>query len=89
MFERGPRGFRPSGNGLTTLRLLEELGLECEALGTSSAAANRYIWCNNEMIQLPSSPVSMMRDPKLSFMLLSALVQDISTAKSNEKESGK
>ena len=86
MFERGPRGFRPSGNGLTTLRLLEELGLECEALGTSSAAANRYIWCNNEMIQLPSSPVSMMRDPKLSFMLLSALVQDISTAKSNEKD---
>ena len=86
MFERGPRGFRPSGNGLTTLRLLEDLGLESEAVGTSSASANRYIWCHNKMIQLPSSPVSMMKDPKLSFMLLSALVQDMFTRKSNEKD---
>ena len=38
------------------------------------------------MIQLPSSPTNMLRDPKLSFMLFSALVRDICTAKSDKKD---
>jgi len=81
MFERGPRGFRPSGNGLTTLRLIEDLGLESEAVGTSSNSKNRFLWIENKMMQLPSSTSSLLRDPKLSFMLLSGLLRDIVTSK--------
>lgn len=86
MFERGPRGFRPSGNGLTTLRLIEDLGLDSEALGTSSTSKNRFLWVDGRMMQLPSDPSSLFRDPKFSYTLISGLIRDLTTSKHEEDD---
>ena len=55
IFERGPRGFRPSGNGTHMLQLVEELGLAGAAVKSDAAAAKRFIWCDGRMQQMPSS----------------------------------
>eukprot|EP00940_MAST-03C_sp_MAST-3C-sp2_P000477 g477.t1 len=81
LFERGPRGFRPSGNGHTTLRLIEELGIDGSAIKTSSRGKNRYVWARNQMIELPSSPTGLLRRPDIGFMLASAAVRDLTTRK--------
>jgi protoporphyrinogen/coproporphyrinogen III oxidase len=43
VFEAGPRGFRPTGKGETTLALAGELGLEKRLVGSSKTARRRYI----------------------------------------------
>lgn len=44
LFEMGCRGIRPQGSGVEAMRMLEELGLEKEALPASTAAKGRYIY---------------------------------------------
>mmetsp|Transcript_1224 Transcript_1224/g.2968 ORF Transcript_1224/g.2968 Transcript_1224/m.2968 type:complete len:482 (+) Transcript_1224:198-1643(+) len=62
--ERGPHSFRPVGpSGASAIRLVEELGLEHEAVSTSSSAKNRYIWYNNKLRVMPTSIVAMLKDP--------------------------
>lgn len=47
-FEKGPRGFRPAGNGKYTLELCKELGLDL--IAANPAAKRRYI-CHNKQLE--------------------------------------
>jgi len=49
LFEEGPRGFRPTGKGKTTLALVKELGLEEELVSSNNQACKRYIWLNGKL----------------------------------------
>lgn len=53
LFELGPRGFRPKGNGLYTLQLIRELGLEKELIHPSEEAKTRYIFTENGLKRFP------------------------------------
>ncbi|KAI5776691.1 hypothetical protein EDC01DRAFT_714597 [Geopyxis carbonaria] len=62
LFEQGPRTLRPSSvNGLATLDMIRQLGIEDEMLiipKSSPAAKNRYIYYPDRLNQLPSTPFS-------------------------------
>lgn len=55
LFELGPRGFRPKGDGLYTLQLIRELGLEEELIAPPASASIRYIYLNGRLQALPHS----------------------------------
>ncbi|GBG33726.1 Protoporphyrinogen oxidase [Hondaea fermentalgiana] len=64
ILERGPHSFRPVGpSGAAVVRLLEELGLEKEAVPTSASAKARYIWHNGKLRCMPSSVAGLLREP--------------------------
>mmetsp|Transcript_12670 Transcript_12670/g.16392 ORF Transcript_12670/g.16392 Transcript_12670/m.16392 type:complete len:475 (-) Transcript_12670:124-1548(-) len=77
LFELGPHSMRPVGpNGLSVLQLIEDVGLEREALGTSNSSKNRYIRINGEMEMLPTSLLGIFRSPltnQLPFLAVSEL----------------
>lgn len=49
LFERGPRGFRPSRNGAEVLNLVEELDLKDLLLSSSEKSQARYIYQNRRV----------------------------------------
>jgi len=64
LIEEGPHSFRPVGNsGLSAVKLIEELGLLDEALGTSNEAKKRFVWTRGKMHELPSSIVGLFMSP--------------------------
>ncbi len=82
LFELGPRGFRPKGDGLFTLKLIQELGLEKELIAPPKAAAIRYIYTKGSLHPLPYSFKSLF-----SFMgrsLLKGIFRDLLMPRKND-----
>jgi len=65
VFERGPRGFRPSGNGVEILRLAEDLGLANSAVKTSSASKHRFLFVEGKLQQMPAGLSDLLQLPSV------------------------
>ena len=63
ILERGPRGFRPKGNGVETLKLIESLGLQGATIAPSMKSSSRFVYSENELQKLPSSLVNIFLKP--------------------------
>jgi oxygen-dependent protoporphyrinogen oxidase len=63
LFERGPRGFRPQGEGYATLRLIRDLNLESLVIPASDSAKIRYLWHEGRLQALPSTFLSFLFSP--------------------------
>ena len=61
--ERGPRGFRPKGNGIETLKLIESLGLQGATIAPSTTSNNRFVYHENQLQPLPSSLKDIFLNP--------------------------
>ena len=60
LFEKGPRGCRPRGSGLSTLSLIEDLNLHKEVITASSSSKQRYIYSENKLQALPKHPLKFL-----------------------------
>lgn len=80
LFEQGPRSFRPTGTGLETLRLIEELGLQDQVIVADPSAHKRYLYTNSQLQQLPTGFFAFLRSP-LMRGTISALLHDAILAK--------
>lgn len=59
LFEKGPRGFRPSGQGKLTCSLAKDVGLSDALIYASPAAKKRYLWLKDKLT--PFSPFLLLR----------------------------
>ena len=76
LFERGPRGFRPTGtSGTSVLRLLDELQCQHEAIGTDPAGVSRWLWFDGQLQQLPDGLMSLLTTP-IGRQLLAAVIRE-------------
>jgi oxygen-dependent protoporphyrinogen oxidase len=65
IFERGPRGFRPNGNGVEILRLAEELQLSSDAVKTSDASKHRFLYVQGKLQQMPAGLSDLITLPSV------------------------
>nr|CAG4643225.1 EOG090X06SP [Ilyocryptus agilis] len=91
VYECGPRTFRPVGeSGITTLNLVEELGLRDQVLHVPyghPSSTNRLIYTNSKLHKLPTSIAALFKTcPPFRRPLLSAAFRDLLTSKSREKD---
>ncbi|SCA62374.1 Protoporphyrinogen oxidase [Chlamydiales bacterium SCGC AG-110-M15] len=63
LFEKGPRGFRPKAEGLSTLRLIEQLSLQDQVIEASADAGKRYLWKDDILQKLPEGLFSLFTSP--------------------------
>ena len=56
VFEHGPRSCRTRGNGIATLELARDLGVDSDVVPASSAAKQRYLYVDGALQALPSKP---------------------------------
>jgi protoporphyrinogen/coproporphyrinogen III oxidase len=75
LFERGPRSCRARGNGLATLRLVEELGLQDQVIGADSSAHQRFLYCQQRLQKIPSGFLSFLFSP-LAMKILPSLLME-------------
>lgn len=66
LFECGPRGCRPSGNGQTTIELVHQLGLEDQLCCNDPKAFQRYLYFNGKLNHLPGLWMAKMAFPLLT-----------------------
>jgi protoporphyrinogen/coproporphyrinogen III oxidase len=83
LFEQGPRSCRTVGNGLATLQLIEDLGLQEKVIVASPAARQRYIYANQQLQRLPTSPLSLVFSPLLP-LFVKSLWKDMREPSGNE-----
>lgn len=81
LFEKGPRSFRTKGSGLSTLRLIRDLGLKDQVIVPKKTAADRYLYFDGFLHKVSLNPFS-------PFFLgtFSGLVKDWLTPKSEEAD---
>jgi len=60
VLERGPRGFKPSGKGVETLKLIEDLGLQSEVVFPTLASTKRFLYHKGHLQQLPDNMRSLI-----------------------------
>ena len=81
IFEHGPRGFRPSGNGVETLRLIEVIDdgqLKERCIGSDpESSRNRYVTHKGKLVKLPSSLGDVVRAPGLVGRLALAGIREV------------
>lgn len=63
LFEQGPRSCRTKGNGIETLQLVEQLGLENQVITASPFAKNRYLYFDQKMHLVPGSLFALFTSP--------------------------
>ena len=63
LFDLGPRSCRVRGNGLATLRLVEQLGLQDEVIPSDKSARKRYLYLNKRLVSVPNCPVAVLLSP--------------------------
>jgi oxygen-dependent protoporphyrinogen oxidase len=85
LFEQGPRSCRPYGNGVETLRLIEDLGLQSQVIHASKAAYRRYLFLNGSLKALPTGPFSLFYN-RFTPALLKAFWKDWRAPKGNGDE---
>eukprot|EP00941_MAST-03F_sp_MAST-3F-sp1_P003784 g3784.t1 len=76
VFEHGPRGFRPNGNGVEALRLIEKLGIQNEAICTAPTGNDRFVWFNGRLNKLPGSLSALLRSPLAWRVLIPAILKE-------------
>lgn len=79
LFETGPRSCRTYGNGLATLQLINEVGLEEEILPASPSSCVRYLLKNQKLTKLPGGFLELLTSPFFPTMIRS-LFRDVTTA---------
>lgn len=57
--EQGPNGFL--NNAPATLDLLRRLGLQSQIVEASGVASTRYVWANERLHPVPTSPLALLR----------------------------
>lgn len=77
-FELGPRSCRPYGNGVHTLTLLNELGLDEEVIYPNASAHVRYLYTDKQLLPIPTNPMKWILSP-LNKGLVHALWNDLWT----------
>lgn len=85
VFEWGPRGVRPKGNGQVVLEMIEELGLWDELVFANDQAKKRYLYHDGKLQVLPHSLRSFMTSPYLG-LFLKAFYKDLGAKKIDEDE---
>lgn len=86
LFELGPRSCRPKGNGIETLRLIEDLGLQDQVILGNSSSKKRYIFLNQRLRSLPTGLFSLASSP-FFWNILKGLVRDLLSSRSqNNRE---
>ena len=85
VFEWGPRGVRPKGNGQIVLEMVEDLGLWDDLVFANDQAKKRYLYHDGKLQVLPYSLRSFITSPYLS-LFLKAFYKDLSARKVNEDE---
>jgi len=75
LFEQGPRSLRPFGEGVKTLELIEELGLQKEVAAGGGAAKTRYLCLGGRLVPLPGSLFGLIKSP-LTRTLLPRLLRE-------------
>ncbi len=63
LFDLGPRSCRTSGNGVETLNLIEQLGLEGEVISAAPAVRKRFLYTQRRLQSIPSGPMSFLTSP--------------------------
>lgn len=63
LFEEGPRSIRPQGLGLSTLKLVQNLGLEKEVIVSSPCASNRFLYINGQLTLIPQTIKTFLTSP--------------------------
>lgn len=86
LFEQGPRGCRPIGNGVDTLQLIQSLKLEDHVIFNSPAAQKRYLYRHEKLIPLPSNLWEICRTPWLLRMLWKPLWKEWSIPKGKQED---
>ncbi len=80
VFEWGPRGVRPKGNGQVVLEMVEDLGLWDELVFANDQAKKRYLYHDGKLQVLPHSLKSFVASPYLG-LFLKAFYKDLSAQK--------
>lgn len=80
LFEQGPHSCRPQGQGMHTLQLIEELGLQKHVIPGDPSARMRYLYTQQKLHRLPSHLFSFLLSP-FAKEILSALWHDWRTPK--------
>jgi len=63
LFEQGPRSCRSKGSGISTLRLVESLGLQNDLIAASKDSLRRYLYFDGKLQQIPTSLFSFLNSP--------------------------
>ena len=82
-FEQGPRGFRPKGNGLATLQLIQDLKIEKHLVVASPLSKQRYLYLNNKLYRLPKNLLSFLFSPLTRTCLIPCAKEFFHSSKSN------
>jgi oxygen-dependent protoporphyrinogen oxidase len=64
-FEQGPRSFRISQQALSTLQLIEELGLQEKVIVANPVADQRFLYLDSQLVALPKGMLSLAISPFL------------------------
>lgn len=86
VFEWGPRGIRPKGDGQLVLELIEELGLWDELVFSNEKSKKRYLFHDGKLNVLPHSLISFFKSNYL-FLFLKATIRDLFSRKERSDES--
>tara|TARA_Y100000385_G_scaffold291948_1_gene374471 strand:+ start:14788 stop:16146 length:1359 start_codon:yes stop_codon:yes gene_type:complete len=86
LFEWGPRGIRPNGNGQVVLEMIEDLGIWDQLTFANEDAKKRYLFHDNALNVLPYSIKSFLFSPYLK-ILLKACYKDLRCTSFNGDES--
>jgi len=85
LFEKGPRGCRPKGSGIETLKLIEQLHLENEVIVADRASCRRYIWIHRKLRSFPTGVFSFFTSP-LARGMIPALIRDLRTLPTEKED---
>ncbi len=69
VFEWGPRGIRPNGDGQVILEMIEDLGLWDQLTFANESAKKRYLFHDNRLNVLPYSIKTFLFSPYLKIFL--------------------
>ena len=86
IFEWGPRGIRPNGDGQVLLEMIEDLGLWDQITFANEGAKKRYLYHDDSLNVLPYSIKSFVFSPYLK-ILLNACYRDLNCISFNGDES--
>lgn len=71
LFEEGPRSCRVTAEGVTTIRLAEELGIADKVIMGSIEAKKRYLYVDGKLHPVPNHLLAFMRSPLMKGVLSS------------------
>lgn len=73
LFELGPHSCRPTGNGESTLRLIQSLGMQDQVILPNSNSMKRYLWKNKKLQPVPHNLLGALFSPLMRGIPLTLL----------------